>query len=210
MKSVKQNYINGKPDKPSISAAILVGGKSRRFGSDKALLHNGDNWIVDNLAKMLKDVFCEIYFISNISDKLDFLDYPVFEDIIPNKGPLGGLHTALSITKSDYIFLCACDLLLLDKDIIQYMIKHLNGQDVLVPTHHGHIEPTIAFYSRNCLATVEKVIDMKRLNIRSFYGYVNTQFLSFEGAFSDEAIEACFFNMNTQADKQKIREKLCI
>jgi len=197
-----------KPDKPSVSAAILVGGKSRRFGTDKALLRIGDKWMVDALTDELKKLFGNVLLISDQSDKFDFFQDPVIKDVVPDKGPLGGLYTALLNTSSEYIFLCACDLLLLNKDIISYMFQRLNRQDALIPIHDRKIEPTAAFYSRNCLSYAAKSLESGSLNIRSFFDQIEVEFINFKDVFSDEVIEDCFFNINTKADWNNAWDKL--
>lgn len=200
--------MNNKPHKPSVSGAILVGGKSRRFGTDKALLRIGDKWMVDALADELKKLFGNVFLISDRSDKFDFFEDPVIKDVVPDKGPLGGLYTALLNTSSEYIFLCACDLMLLNKDIISYMLQRLNGQDVLIPIHDGKIEPTAAFYSRNCLNYAAKSLESGSLNIRSFFDQVNVEFINLEGVFSYDTIEDCFFNINTKIDWKNAWDRL--
>jgi molybdopterin-guanine dinucleotide biosynthesis protein A len=199
-----------KPHKPSVSGAILVGGKSRRFGTDKALLRIGDKWMVYALADELKKLFGNVFLISDWSDKFDFFNDPVIKDVVPDKGPLGGLYTALLNTSSEYVFLCACDLLLLNKDIISHMLQRLNGQDVLIPIHDGKIEPTAAFYSRDCLSHAAKSLNAGSLNIRSFFDRINVEFINFEGVFSYDTIEDCFSNINTKADWENAWDKLSV
>lgn len=199
-----------KPHKPSVSAAILVGGKSRRFGTDKALLRIGDKWMVDTLSDELKKLFGNVFLISDRSDKFDFFEDAVIKDVVPDKGPLGGLYTALLNTSSEYVFLCACDLMLLNKDVISYMLQRLNSQDVLIPIHDGKIEPTAAFYSRNCLSYAAKSLDSGNLNIRSFFDRINVEFINFEDVFSYNTIEDCFFNINTKVDWKNARDKLSV
>lgn len=56
-------------------------------------------------------------------ERFSSLPYPAFEGVIPNAGPLGGVHSALTNSPSDQIAVVACDLPLISKRIIEYLLQ---------------------------------------------------------------------------------------
>ena len=86
----------------SVSAAILAGGKSSRMrGEDKSLLVLNGMTFVESIRKRLGECFAEIFVVSDRSLEIKEMGFSVFPDLITDKGPLGGLYTALSVSASN-------------------------------------------------------------------------------------------------------------
>ena len=84
-------------DEPSqkITGAILAGGKSRRMGRNKALLELAGKPVIERLVEQFRKTFAEVIVIANDTQYGRFCD-AVFSDIYYEKGPLAGLHSALT------------------------------------------------------------------------------------------------------------------
>src|SRR3954464_13510045 len=78
------------------SAFILAGGKSSRMGEDKAFLRLGGKTLLE-LAQELVSGVCGSVFV--VGDRARFGPKAI-QDIFPDSGPLGGIHAALTATKS--------------------------------------------------------------------------------------------------------------
>lgn len=89
-----------------MKAYILAGGESRRMGQNKALLDINGSSLIEVIAEQLSD-FEEVVIVGN-KETYNHLNYRVIEDIIPSKGPLSGIHTALK-DADDNCFICSCD-----------------------------------------------------------------------------------------------------
>jgi hypothetical protein len=80
-----------------VSAAILAGGRARRFGgADKASLIVGGARIIDRQLGALDTVADDIRIVANEPDRYATLGVRVIPDQIAGAGPLGGLHAALT------------------------------------------------------------------------------------------------------------------
>ncbi|HKL12962.1 MAG TPA: NTP transferase domain-containing protein, partial [Halanaerobiales bacterium] len=80
-----------------MNAIILAGGKSSRFGSNKALYKINQKPMLVNIVEKLSPIFKKIYIIGDQKDKYEEIRGTVYlRDKIPDKGPLGGLYTGLS------------------------------------------------------------------------------------------------------------------
>ncbi|MBC8551622.1 MAG: molybdenum cofactor guanylyltransferase, partial [Candidatus Brocadiales bacterium] len=74
-----------------MNAVILVGGKSSRMGSNKAFLKLKGKTFIEMQIELLREMFDEIFISVNTSSEYEYLNLPIFKDIYPGKGPLGGI-----------------------------------------------------------------------------------------------------------------------
>lgn len=189
-------------DSPCIGAAILAGGQARRFGGvEKAFLKIDDIPIIDRMLAVLRPRFSEVMVVTDAP--LSFNRFPFItltSDIYRDKGPLCGIHAALASTQSEALFVVACDLPLLDGDVIQQALSQfrMRACDILIPRHRGRIEPLHALYHRRILPSLTrhlKTAEDKR--IRAFFPAVHTDYWDVDGRA--EVIET-FFNINRPED----------
>src|SRR5205807_1738795 len=88
---------------------VLAGGRSSRMGRDKALLPYKSGTLMEHVAEQVLRAAGNVALIGNPSS-YEHLGYPVYADRMPNNGPLGGIYTALSVSKADWNLIVACDL----------------------------------------------------------------------------------------------------
>lgn len=152
----------------NVEAYILVGGKSRRFGSDKALAKIDGTTLAERATDTVLRAIPNgpIFFIAGGSEDLASegrrLSTPLICDQIIDRGPVGGLHAALVNAKSEWIFLFACDLPLMTSGFISRLLDECSdGLEVVLPEQpDGRLQPLCAFYRVGAaLPAVEKVID---------------------------------------------------
>jgi molybdopterin-guanine dinucleotide biosynthesis protein A len=97
-----------------IPAYILAGGHSRRFGSDKARAVIGDKRglpMIVALADSLRGSVSEITVVAREAGAYADLGLRTIADVVPDKGPLGGILTAIEDRgqTGGWIFVSACD-----------------------------------------------------------------------------------------------------
>jgi len=153
-----------------VSASILAGGKSTRFGSDKALFAYRGKALIELVIDVLKNIFSEIVIIADVESRFSHLGYPVFSDLYPDIGPICGIYTALYHSKTEHVFVVASDMPFLSGDLVRYMISCSDGYDVIVPCIRGYYEPLHAIYSKNCL---NPVLDRIKNNDRMIFSFYN-------------------------------------
>jgi len=139
------------------TAAILAGGKSSRFGSNKALALWQGNSLMEVIITQLMPYFEDIVIISNSPEI--YSDYPVrhAEDLLKQKGPLGGIHAALSVSLSEYVFILACDMPYLSEGLIEYMKRGIRKKlpGAATACRGDFLEPFHGFYSRSLIPEIE-------------------------------------------------------
>ena len=145
-------FING------VSGVILAGGKSRRYGQNKALVNINGIPLIKRVLGVMENLFSSTVVITNTPDTYSFLNLPMFEDRIKGLGPLGGIFTGLNVISEKAGFFVACDMPFLNPDLIRYLATARLGFDVVVPTFSGKFEALHALYTQNCLPEIEQMI----------------------------------------------------
>jgi molybdopterin-guanine dinucleotide biosynthesis protein A len=127
----------------------------------------------------------------------------VVEDANPGSGPAGGLQTGLSIATSFPALAVACDMPLLQPDLLSELLRIAPGFSAVVPRHFGVAEPLCAAYSSTCLPAIKTRIGRGDLRMSNWLEDVHTCYLD-EGAwqkFDPDGLS--FFNLNTPEDLAK-------
>jgi len=141
-----------------VSGVILAGGKSSRYGKNKALVNINGIPLIKRVLRVMKTLFSSIVVITNTPDDYAFLNLPMFEDRIKGLGPLGGIFTGLNVIPENAGFFVACDMPFLNSDLIRYLASVRQGFDVVVPTFSGKFEALHALYTQSCLPEIEQLI----------------------------------------------------
>ena len=167
--------LNGMRDYSSdITAILLAGGTSSRMGrQNKALLEIDGKKIIQREVEILEGLFEEIIVITNTFDHYDFLGKPMFSDVRPGYGSLGGLYTGLVNCSNEYGFVLPCDMPFLNDRVINYVCQRSFGHDVTVPKIGVHYEPLHAVYSRRCVPHMEALMSRGKLRIFDFFNDVD-------------------------------------
>ena len=92
-------------------AYILAGGRSRRFGSDKAIAELHGQPLIARVADQLRRTAASVTAVADRPGRYARLGIDTIADIEPGRGPVGGLHTALRHNAGDWLILVSCDML---------------------------------------------------------------------------------------------------
>ena len=134
----------GPPSGPTLVGAVLCGGRSSRFGSDKALaLVDGvpmGRLVADALRGAGADPVIAVGGTAGAT-----LGLPAIEDRSPGEGPLGGLSTVLSWAATGLVLVTPCDLPLLRGDhLIPLVTGTDGGRQAAIASVDGRPQPSVA------------------------------------------------------------------
>jgi molybdopterin-guanine dinucleotide biosynthesis protein A len=195
-----------------ITIVLQAGGKSSRMGKDKALLPFLGIPLIKRLRDRFSDMGEELLVITNDFSGYQDLAVPLYKDIIPDRGALGGLYTALSISKNPLVGLIAADLPFANPALMTHLIKTLlasNAQAAIPSTERG-LEPLHAVYRRDTtLPLVKGAIDQNLWRMNDWFDQAEILILTPEETQKVTASKYTFLNLNTPEDLQKA-EKLAL
>jgi len=190
-------------DKVSIVAYLLAGGKSSRMGKDKGLIKLADKPMAKYAIETLEHMGLTPTIVSN-NEAYASLGYPLIKDIVPDKGPMGGLHTAMEDNQATYVFLVSCDLPFVPKEAFQKLIDAINGQSVIVSEFMGKTNPLFALYHKNLKEQIRENVDLEKLKMQDFISDTDFEKVDMEDLVLQSPKR--FTNINTPEDLNKINE----
>jgi molybdopterin-guanine dinucleotide biosynthesis protein A len=139
---------------------VLAGGASSRMGRDKALLPARGATLLEQVAREVLAATGSVTVIAP-SGRYSGLGLHVIPDLTPGQGPLGGIHTALSVTDATWNLIVACDMPDITAPFLEELLAQAeaSGADCLIPRDAaGRQEPLCAVYHRRCLAAIAAAI----------------------------------------------------
>jgi len=191
--------------KHPISGIILSGGKSIRMGENKAFIKVDGHPIINRICDLFKELFQEVIIVTNQEDIFSDFGSKIYSDLIPDKGALGGLYTGIFFSTFYYSFCVACDMPFIKKSLVQYLIKNIEDEDVIVPRTNDGLQPLHAIYSKKCLDPIKTTIDAGKFKILDLYDLVKVKIVEENGFLSLDPLRESFINVNTPEELFSIR-----
>ena len=188
-----------------VTAFILAGGKSTRMGADKAFLRWREDTLLDRALKLARAVAGEVRIVGD-PEKFGSFGCVVVEDVYRERGPLGGIHAALSGSGSELNLMLAVDLPLLKAEFLNYLINQAReaGATVTFPSAAGGLQPLCAVYRREFAITAEESLRAGKNKIDPLFAKVKTRVID-EEEFARAGFSAEMFrNVNTPEDLRAI------
>lgn len=110
-----------------LTGAILAGGHSSRFGSNKALFAPNGETLISKAAGLLRSVAREVLVSASQTNAgdYDFLGLEIVVDQHPDSGPMGGLETLLQRCTTPWLLVLTCDMPFVDKEALVTMVSNL-------------------------------------------------------------------------------------
>lgn len=194
----------------SLAAIVLAGGKSSRMRQDKALIPVQGKALLQRVCEVALQCTTPVYVVSPrieqyravVPDACQWIQEQVNPEETTPHGPLIGFAQALEQIQTDWVLLLACDLPLLQVEILQTWIQQLAEVDdaelvALLPRSKQGWEPLCGFYHRRCLSSLIRAIEQGE---RSFQGWLANLPVQ-ELVVSDRQI---LFNCNTPNDLEML------
>ena len=180
-----------------IRGLVLAGGRSLRFGSNKALARYEGVSMLERSAKLLRSLDLEP--VISLRDGSDYPRMPgtfCVYDRYPDQGPMGGLYSAMSVFAGDDFLVLTCDMPAMEQAVLSGLLAtHKKESSLTVYRFDGEPQPFPGIYSGRLLPIVEARLGEGR---RSFHALIES---CPAVGFIEWAGEGTFFlNVNRPAD----------
>lgn len=185
-----------------LSGVVLAGGKSRRFGSDKASAMLLDRPLLQWVVSALEGPCEEIVVVGARGQALPGVeaDIPVraVEDVYEALGPLAGMVAGFRAAEGDACFAVSTDVPLLQPALVELLAARVDGADAVCPDVGGFMQPLVAAYRRDtCAAAFEAAVERRALKITDAYADLRVAIVSEEEARRADPDLLSFRNANT-------------
>ena len=184
----------------NISAVLLVGGKSRRMGRDKATLLFRGRPLWEIQFDLLRTLQPEEIFVSARTDPpwrpsgVQFVS-----DESPSRGPLSGLSATLARISTDHLLALAIDMPLMTENYLRLICNLVEPGRGVLPKIGNRAEPLVAIYPKGTRTDFLKALSGLDFSLQSLTKkLVEAGKLSLVNVFEEEA--NFFRNFNNLSD----------
>ncbi len=186
----------------NISAFILCGGKSSRMQTEKGLVIFRGKPFIQHIIDSVKPVTSNIFFVTENADYEQF-GFPLISDIYKEKGPVGGIFSALKNTATHDNLILSCDIPLITIAILNDLISsHAKTEkSITIASEVEKSHPLIGVYNISVAPFFEESIlnnELKLMSLISKIGYNTLQIKD------TEALQ----NINDQNQLKKLKPAL--
>jgi len=198
-------------DDLSVSAAILVGGRSARFGGrDKSALLVSGRTILERQVAELSQLTADILLVGGDPPALHDGRVRHVADLVPGRGPLGGLHAALTAARASVVAIVACDMPFVSAPLLRYLLTLAHGPDrpeIVVPRTEGGYHPLCAVYTRACLEPIVRRLAGGALRVDGLFGEMRVQVVTPDALAPFGDPDRLLANLNTPLEYEAIEAK---
>jgi len=183
-----------------ITGVILAGGKSRRMGTDKGLLPLNGKTFIAHICEALQPIVGDNIMIVSSNADYDFLGYPRIEDLIADKGPVGGIYTALKCSKTRLNIVLSVDSPLVSTDLLLWMLENRNESYTMTQLQvQEKVSPLIGIYDRSVKVIFEEHLASNQLKLRQVVEELRYETLTVPDKWSHQ-----IQNINTPEEYQNL------
>ena len=202
----------------NIEAFILIGGRSSRLGTDKAFVELGGRTLAQRAVEDVRRGLSPERITMVAGSSTQFAkeaitaDTPFIFDLLEGRGPIGGLHAALSYASTPWIFVLACDYPFVSSELIGLLADNVDDEyGAVVPEQDdGRLQPLCAFYKvETARAIVEEIIERPRVSppMHEVVDLLNPLVVKFSKYGDLDGSEEFFVNINTVEDLERARRR---
>ena len=195
----------------NVLPVILAGGKSRRFGADKAVAKLVDKSLIDYTINKLEPKFAEILVITNNPMQVSKNNIFFIKDTMSGQlGPLVGILSAMEWVKNndknyEWIISFPCDTPFFEEEIIDKVINSQKSSDKkLLFLKSGNKRHNIfGLWSIELMEQLRNDINQGARKVEDWANKIGTEIVEINSE-SDKS----FLNINTKLDLEDAQQKL--
>jgi molybdopterin-guanine dinucleotide biosynthesis protein A len=192
-----------------LTIVIQSGGRSQRMGRDKGLVPFLGKPLIERVIGRVAHLGAETLVTTNNLEDYRFLGVPLFPDLIPERGALGGIYTALSAAQNLHVAVVACDMPFVNAELLAAELDLLvdTGSDAVIPRTEGGTEPFHAVYQRDrCLLAIQSAIEADKWRVDAWFPQVKLRYMSPEETAPYDPDQLAFWNVNTPEELQRAEQ----
>ncbi len=196
-----------------LSAIVLAGGRSTRFGSDKASALIDGRSMLQRVVDAVAEACDEVIVVAAVGGAGSLPPYAeplvIVEDRVEGSGPLAGLVEGMRVAHGPLCFVTSCDAPLLRPALLRLLAGRLGDADICCPRVHGRLQPLAAVYRQEtCLPVLERNLAGGRLPLLAAYDHLLVVELDESEVLAADPGLDSFLNVNRPGDLEEVVERL--
>ena len=167
------------------------------MGTDKAFLELQGQTLLFRALQLVRSVTADFHIVG-AREKFGRFGH-VVEDLYFDRGPLGGIHAALSASSKDLNLILAVDLPQIEAAFLEYLIAKARAGEALVtvPRAGGGWQPLCAVYRRGFLDFADRALQEGRNKIDPLFKNISLAVIE-ESELTEAGFSTTMFqNLNT-------------
>jgi molybdenum cofactor guanylyltransferase len=204
-----------------VTGLVLAGGRSRRMGMPKENLVLEGERMLDRQVRLLRSVSRSVAVVAagasgsgsgNAKVEGVSVDAPLIGDVIPARGPLGGIYSGLRWTRTEFNLFLACDLPFVNARLLRLIVERaLAGRaDVTIPEcREGEYQPLCAVYRRRARNAIRANLARGQNKVTRFFPHVHCCLISWSEIARAGFPPRVFDNMNTPEEYDAAKQTIC-
>jgi len=161
------------------TGCVLSGGRSRRMGTDKALLSLGGKTLITTALEGFAG-FHEILISAEDAERYAFLGVPVIPDERHGIGPLGGLISAIKATESMFVCFRPVDTPFVPPALHRLLASNCIGKDAAVPVFQNRTEPLLACIAKTALPVLQGLAVNGVFKTQEIFTHLDAEYVQLE------------------------------
>ena len=185
---------------------VLAGGNSSRMGTDKASIRlNGRTFLEIQVEKIkslgLGKILVSCPYSGPTNDAGLIPDTAYVSDLLPDRGPLGGLYSCFLKCEGHPAIVLSVDVPRISAATLRALMTAYDREkgDAVVLSYNDRPEPLLAVYNTKHREIIKELLDMGELSVSSYLARINCHFLSFKGDPEE------LFNCNTPEELRRLK-----
>ena len=186
------------------TGVILAGGENTRMPVLKAFIKVDGMTIIERSLNTYRQIFRDTLIITNQPERYSQFEIQMFGDVYDIRGPMTGIVTSLINTTEPWVFVSACDMPFLNRELIEYMASKRSGYEAVGPLYKGGPEPLHALYSTRLTTSMEKTLLSGKRALRDFLSSKKVKYLPVRDMKKFDPEGKSLINLNTPQDVKNL------
>lgn len=188
-----------------ITGAVLAGGENSRFPELKGFIEIDGATIISRNISILREVFGEVMISTNMPEAYFGLGEKMIGDVLQSRGPMSGIHACLLNSVGEGIFVTACDMPFVKKELIELIFDEYRKERPVaaIPLWNEKPEPLFGIYRKELVPQLEKAVMEGQTSLVDFLDGIGAYLIPADTLRKKDAIGRSFVNINTLEDFEK-------
>ena len=197
----------------AVTAAVLAGGKSTRFGSDKATAVLAGRSLLEWVVRGVAPACAAVVVVRARGQELPDVDtvatVSVVDDQYDDRGPLAGLVAGFAAIDTPLAFAVSCDVPLVRTELVRGLADLAPGHDIVLPHVDGFPQPLLAMYRvARCLPVFRRAVEEGQLKVTRAFGGLRIRSVREQELRALDAHLESFRNVNQPGDVAEVERLL--